>query len=92
MLFKRRQQNKRRHPRKAYGTPVTVTCEEQTYRCVLEDISKGGAFLKIDEGHPIRLGAFLELNIPFTGRDEYVQKMGKVTRVDPKGVGVRFLS
>jgi c-di-GMP-binding flagellar brake protein YcgR len=92
MFFKRRQQNKRRYPRKAYGAPVTVVCERQTYRCVLEDISKGGAFLRIDEGHPIRKGAFIDLNIPFSGRKEYVKKMGQVIRVDRKGVGVRFIT
>ena len=92
MFFKRRQQNKRRFPRKAYGTAVTITCEEQTYRCVLADISKGGAFLRIEQGHPIRKGAFVDLNIPFTGREEYVQKMGKVIRVDHQGVGIRFIA
>jgi hypothetical protein len=92
MFFKRRPQNKRRHPRKAYGTQVTVTCEEQTFSCVLVDISKGGAFLRIGEGHRIRRGAFIELNIPFTGRKEYVQKMGRVNRVDRLGVGIHFIS
>jgi hypothetical protein len=92
MLFKRRPQNKRRHPRKAYGTQVTVTCEEQTFSCVLVDISKGGAFLRIGEGHRIRQGVFVEVNIPFTGRNEFVQKMGRVTRVDRQGVGIRFIS
>jgi c-di-GMP-binding flagellar brake protein YcgR len=92
MFFKRRQQNQRRHPRKEYGTSVTITCEEQTYRCVLQDISKGGAFLRIEQGHPIRQGAFIDLSIPYTGRNEYVQKMGKVTRVDSQGVGVRFIT
>lgn len=91
MFFKRRQQNKRRFPRKAYGTQVTVTCEERTFSCVLEDISKGGAFLRIEQGHPINQGAFIDLSIPFTGRSEYVQKMGKVTRVDKNGIGVRFI-
>jgi hypothetical protein len=92
MLFKRRQQNKRRHPRKAYGTQVTVTCEEKTFSCVLVDISKGGAFLRIGEGHRIRQGNFIEVSIPFTGREEFVQKMGRVTRVDRQGVGIRFIS
>lgn len=92
MLFKRRQKNKRRFPRKAYGTPVTVTCEEQTLSCVLEDISKGGAFLRIEEGHFIKQGAFIDLSIPFTGRNEFVKKMGKVTRVDRNGIGVRFIA
>ncbi|MEJ2639442.1 MAG: PilZ domain-containing protein [Desulfosarcinaceae bacterium] len=92
MFFKRRQQNQRRYPRKAYGTQVTVTCEEQTFSCVLVDISKGGAFLRIGEGHRIRQGAFIELNIPFTGRNEFVQKMGRVTRLDRQGVGIRFIS
>ena len=92
MFFKRRQQNKRRFPRKAYGTQVTVTCEEQTFSCVLEDISKGGAFLRIEQGHLINQGAFIDINIPFTGRSEYVQKIGKVTRVDKNGIGVRFIA
>ena len=92
MLFKRRNQNKRLHPRKAYGAPITITCENQTYSCVLSDISKGGAFLGIEEGHQIQSGAFIDVNIPFTGRDEFVKKVGKVTRVDKNGIGIRFIA
>lgn len=92
MFFNRRQQNKRKHPRKEYGTSVTFSCENRTYSCVLEDISKGGAFLRIDAGHQIERGFFIDLSIPFTGRNEFVQKMGKVTRVDRNGIGIRFIS
>ncbi|MDJ0783280.1 MAG: PilZ domain-containing protein [Desulfosarcinaceae bacterium] len=92
MFFKRRNQNKRRHPRKAYGAPITITYDNDSYSCVLNDISKGGAFLGIEAGHQIRPGAFIDINIPFTDRGKFVKKVGKVTRVDKQGIGVRFIA
>lgn len=92
MFFKRRNENKRRHPRKTYGAPVSIVHENSTYSCVLNDISKGGAFLGIEAGHQIQPGAFVDVNIPFTGRTEFVKKVGKVTRVDKNGIGIRFIA
>jgi hypothetical protein len=90
MLFKR-QKNKRRNPRKAYGAPATVLYDNHPYPCVIENISKGGALVTVQVRNPIGMGKIVEIAIPFSDGLNKVKKMSKVVRINGDTLALKFL-
>ena len=84
-------QEKRKYPRVPYTLPVEYITQNGTGRELCRDISRGGLFLGTgDFKKEIYLGQDIFLNIPSRDRSNILKIMGKVTRVDIYGFGVKF--
>lgn len=81
---------RRQYARVARQVPVTHANERQTYRDFIRDISLGGVFMLTSV--PFKVGDEIILVFNSGDRGNPVRMLGKVARVTPEGVGVRFTS
>jgi len=78
----------RKHPRRSFSKPVYFSAHNRYYQGLIRDISRGGLFIQTSDS--ISLGREIHLVIPHTKFDKNVMIRGKVVRLTPKGVGVKF--
>jgi len=79
---------RRAYFRKQLRLPVAYANERDIYRNLTKDISLGGVFILTSV--PFEVGE--EIRILFKGEDKgnLVRLLGRVARVTPEGIGVRF--
>ena len=78
---------KRTSVRYAVTAPVIVTTEASgAVTAAVEDISKGGAFVRTENPAPLQAALSLEIQLP-TGP---MHAKGKVVNVSPTGMGIQF--
>jgi hypothetical protein len=58
---------------------------------MIEDISRGGAQLSIDDQFPLKIGKFVEIQIPFSDSKRFVEKTAQVKRVNGKKIAIQFV-
>jgi hypothetical protein len=90
--FDDKQKSKPKDKRKYYRKPISVyaICEtnNRNFRDFTKDISPGGAFIETKIDLSLDEGLFMTLfHTSFEGP---VRTSGKIVRVDPKGIGVKF--
>jgi hypothetical protein len=90
--FDEQQESKQKDKRKYYRKPISVyaICEtnNRNFRDFTKDISPGGAFIETKIDLSLDEGLFMTLfHTSFEGP---VRTSGKIVRVDPKGIGVKF--
>ena len=78
----------RKHPRRSFPKPVYFSAHNRYYQGLIRDISRGGLFIQTTDS--IALGHEIHLVIPHTKFDKNVMIRGKVVRLSPKGVAVKF--
>ena len=78
----------RRHPRKAYRKLTRFTSKNRTYRGLITDISRGGAF--IVSKNKFSLGQMIHLFITGRKNNKDVKLTGWVVRLEATGFGLRF--
>ena len=90
--FDDKQQSKPKDRRKYYRKPISVyaICEtnNRNFRDFTKDISPGGAFIETKNSLSLDEGLFMALF--HTSFETPVRTAGKIVRVDPKGVAVKF--
>jgi hypothetical protein len=90
--FDEQQKSKQKDKRKYYRKPVSVyaICEtnNRNFRDFTKDISPGGAFIETKIDLSLDEGLFMTLF--HTSLEGPVRTSGKIVRVDPKGIGVKF--
>jgi Tfp pilus assembly protein PilZ len=81
---------RRAYLRKKMYLPVAYANERDVYRNFIRDISFGGVFILTSV--PFEVGE--EIKILFKDGDNYssLRFLGKISRVAPEGIGVRFIS
>jgi Tfp pilus assembly protein PilZ len=80
---------RRAYFRKRMRLPVACANEREVYRTMTKDISLGGVF--IPTSIPFKVGE--EIRILFKADKKVtVGMLGRVARVTPEGIGVRFIS
>lgn len=78
----------RKHPRRPFPKPVYFSAHNRYYQGLIRDISRGGLFIQTADA--ISLGHEIHLVIPETKFDKNVMIRGRVVRLSPKGVAVKF--
>ena len=82
-------QEMRKHARKSYLKPVFFASENQYYKGLIHDISRGGVFISTQD--TFLIGQIIRLVIPGTKIDKGVMLKGEVVRFDNTGVGLKFM-
>ena len=82
-------QPKRREQRQSAFVNIKFSIEGRDYKGVTHDISLGGLFIETDEVFSI--GQEISIDIPFSKSQKFVKKKGKIVRVKPEGIGVKFM-
>lgn len=83
-----RDEELRKHPRKACSIPVKYLSQNKIYRGKIENISLGGIFLKTTNN--ISVGQRLHLAMPVRKKGKVVKRAGKIIWSNPQGVGIEF--
>lgn len=81
---------KRGDIRKSYHKTVYFDFENFTYTGLIRDISTSGMF--IETGESFKIGQMIMVNIPDSTDDGYVRLAGEIIRMEPDGIGIKFLS
>jgi hypothetical protein len=80
----------REEKRKLYYKPVYFDFENFTYTGMIKDISLTGMFIETEDS--FKVGQLIIVNIPDTGAAGYVRVAAEIIRIQPDGIGVRFMS
>jgi Tfp pilus assembly protein PilZ len=81
---------RRSHFRKSLLLPIAYASERQVYRNFTKDISLGGVFISTHV--PFKVGQQLRLVFNSADKTGPVGILGKVARLSPEGIGVKFIS
>ncbi len=90
--FDDKQQSKTKDKRKYSRKPISIyaVCEtnNRNFRGFTKDVSAGGAFIETKTN--LSFGEDFFMTLVHNSFETPVRTSGKITRVDPKGVGVKF--
>lgn len=75
--------------RRPYDQTITFSTQDRQYTAACKDISNGGIFIQTDE--IFQLGQMVSLDIPFSSGRESITIPAEIVRVNPEGIGLRFL-
>jgi hypothetical protein len=81
-------EERRGHPRKASQICVDYVANGRVHRSFIKNISTGGAFIATSGVVPWEQEILISFNHPGTRIDVFV--VGRIARVDPSGIGLRF--
>ena len=81
--------NNRRHRRLRYAAEIIFGTQHGSFRGLLRDLSRSGAFIETDGAVPV--GAKVLATIPFRKRIGWVSVAGRVVRSNDGGIGLKFL-
>ena len=84
----KKEKDPRGHSRKPFRKVLIFTSENNKYKALITDISRGGAFILTK--HKFNLGQTIQLTIPGYKMDEDVKIKGWIVRLNQNGIGVRF--
>ena len=74
--------------RENYRKEITFSSKDQSYKGILSNISRVGAF--VETKTRLSLGQMIRLEIPGDSLFKNLKLKGWVVRLDPKGVGIKF--
>jgi len=74
--------------RENYKKEIVFSSKDGTYRGIISDISRVGAFIETEEKIP--LGRIIHIEISGDSLFRDLKLKGWVVRIDPKGFGVKF--
>ena len=78
----------REHSRRPSFIPVECSSHEVCFTDFIQDISKGGVYIQTDGNFYV--GQTLTLTFSLHKDEDVMSVKGKVARIDPSGIGVRF--
>jgi Tfp pilus assembly protein PilZ len=81
---------RRQYFRKPLRLPVAYASERYAYRNFIKDISLGGVFIL--SSVPFKVGEEIRILFRTEKKDSQIRILGRVARVTPEGIGVRFIS
>ena len=81
---------RRSYFRKQKRLPVAYANKRDIYRNLTRDISLGGVFILTTL--PFQIGEELRILFKSEGEGNLIRFLGKVVRITPEGIGVKFLS
>ncbi|MBW1902175.1 MAG: PilZ domain-containing protein [Deltaproteobacteria bacterium] len=78
----------RDHPRRPSFIPVECSSDEVSFTDFIQDIGRGGAYIQTDGNFYV--GQLITLTFSLHQDEEPTSVRGKVVRMDPQGIGVKF--
>jgi hypothetical protein len=78
----------RGYPRKSLSIPVELSKNGFTFLCLTQNMSNSGVYIQTDFSFQINQKITMILTPPKIAKDITIG--GKIVRVDPKGIGVKF--
>jgi Tfp pilus assembly protein PilZ len=78
----------RQHPRRPYNTSLSFTSKNQSFKGLITNISRGGAF--IETQNRFSLGQIIQLVFPGYKKRKDLKLKGYVVRLNRRGMGVKF--
>jgi len=80
--------DKRKHPRKYASIYAICETRNSNFRDFTKNISVGGVFIETETSLSVNEDVFMTLL--HSGFEVPIRASGKIVRVDPKGIGVKF--
>ena len=87
ILDKWENEGSRRHQRKPWVIPVDYTTDDQAFKDVIKDISKGGVFIETKRSFAV--GQTITMNFRFS-KTQLIRATGEIVRSNSQGLGVKF--
>ena len=87
ILDKWENEGSRRHQRKPWVIPVDYTTDDQAFKDVIKDISKGGVFIETKKSFAV--GQTITMNFRFS-KSQLIRATGEIVRSNSQGLGVKF--
>jgi len=78
----------RRHKRKPWVIPIAYATDDQTFKGVLKDISKGGVFIETKKSFTV--GQTITMKFQLPKGHKLIQATGEIVRSNSRGIGVKF--
>jgi len=78
----------RKHQRKPWVIPIDYAAEDQAFKDVIKDISKGGVFIETKKS--LTVGQTITMNFRLSKSHKLIQATGEIVRSNSKGIGVKF--
>ena len=78
----------REYPRRPSFIPVECSSHEICFTDFIQDISKGGVYIQTDGNFYV--GQSITLTFSLHKDEDVLSVKGKVVRIDPEGIGVKF--
>ena len=75
--------------RRVYDRTITFSTQDRQYSALCKDISNGGIFIQTSE--IFQLGQLVNLDIPFSHGKKAIKVPAEIVRVNPDGIGLRFM-
>jgi hypothetical protein len=82
---------RRLHQRKACAFPVTLDDRRDAYRCIIRNLSLGGALIEPPPNRQPKVGQEFLITIPYRRKKDSVVIKGKIDRIDGNALGIVFL-
>jgi hypothetical protein len=80
--------DKRKHHRKYVSIYAICETKNRNFRDFTKNISSGGVFIETDTTLSVNEGVFMTLL--HSSFEVPIRASGKIVRVDPKGIGIKF--
>lgn len=78
----------REHPRRPSFIPVECSSQEVSFTDFIQDISRGGVYIQTDGNFYV--GQTITLTFSLHKDEDVMSVKGKIARIDPNGIGVKF--
>jgi Tfp pilus assembly protein PilZ len=88
-MKRKRPREQRKHSRKTSLIAVECRTNDALFTDFIQNISNGGVFIETDA--PFYIDQEIILNFSLSNVENAIIVRGKVVRVDPKGIGVKFI-
>lgn len=85
---KNRAEELRKHTRRSFDRPVLYATRNRFFKGTVKDISKGGVFIEAPD--MMAVGQQLTMAIPSGDQGRGLKLKGKIVRIDPDGLAIRF--
>ena len=75
--------------RRMYDQTITFSTQDRRYSALCKNISNGGIFIQTSE--IFQLGQLVTLDIPFSDGRDSIKVPAEIVRVNPDGIGLKFM-
>ena len=88
ILDKWENEGSRKHQRKPWVIPIGYATDDQAFKDVIKDISKGGVFIETKKSFTV--GQTITMNFRLSKSHKLIQATGEIVRSNSQGIGIKF--
>lgn len=79
----------RKHPRKPFNKSIYFGSQNDYFKGLIKNISRGGVFIETSDSFSI--GQVIKIVIPGNDFDRFIAIKAEIVRLDPDGIGVKII-